>query len=121
MNVYSQRNHSRKMTPKGASKPIILANHTTTPPTRFKNSTGQKNVYLDALVELSSIYGANNMADRLDDVIFTYTDSMLGRGDAHTSETINCLRTIRDAFRTDGLKRVKYGSTKNNRNRRTHI
>ena len=67
--------------------------------------TGNNEELWNALVELTSIYGSQNMVERLDDVIFTYTDSMIGRGDLHTMETINCLRTIRDAFRIDELMR----------------
>ena len=99
MNRHSHRHHGRNTAPKSPSKRVSPVVHTTTPLMRVKPSTGRNNAYLDALVELSSLYGASNMFDRLDDVMFTYTDSMLGRGDAHTSETINCLRTIRDAFR----------------------
>lgn len=106
MNKYPQRCHRRKKNQNFPSKHVITASPTSTPLRQIKPSTGQKNERLDVIVELSSIYGANNMADRLDDVIYTYTDSMLGRGDAHTSDTINCLRTIRDAFRTDEIKRV---------------
>lgn len=90
-------------------KPSTPPTPTITPPKPQKPTTdpnqAQNKELWDALKELVSIYGAQNMVDRLDDVIFTYTESMMGRGDLHTMETINCLRTIRDAFRIDDLLR----------------
>lgn len=89
-------------------KPSTPATPTIPPPVPIKAPTkpnqDRNSLYQCAIEDLLSIYGGEGMAERLDDVIYTYTESMIGRGDSCTMETICAMRVLRDAFRISNIK-----------------